>query len=67
MKSLDELKALKEKAQAQMGIFDANSEIVRVVVGLATCGIASGARPVMDKMTADVKAAGLDKVSRSKI
>lgn len=48
MKSLEELLAIKEKAQAQMSARDAEGKDgIRVVVGMATCGIAAGARPVL--------------------
>ena len=62
MKSLEELRALKEKMQDQMGARNAASDMTRVVVGMATCGIASGARPVLNKMAEEVQKAGLDNV-----
>ena len=47
MKSLEELKAIREKMQKQMDVRENNEDNIRVVVGLATCGIAAGARPVL--------------------
>ena len=47
MKSLAELAAIREKMQNKVVIRDGSSEI-RVVVGMATCGIAAGARPVLN-------------------
>ncbi len=47
MKSLEELKALKEKTRAEMHQRDQEASL-RIVVGMATCGIAAGARPVMN-------------------
>lgn len=47
MKSLDELKAIRETMQAQMGLRNEEGDKTRLVVGMATCGIASGARPVL--------------------
>lgn len=47
MKSLAELKAIREKMQGQIGLRDEDANQTRVVVGMATCGIASGARPVL--------------------
>ncbi len=47
MKSLEELRAIRERMQNQVGMRAAESESTRVVVGMATCGIASGARPVL--------------------
>ena len=47
MKSLEELKAIRERMQGQVGLRSEDSSQTRVVVGMATCGIASGARPVL--------------------
>jgi NADP-reducing hydrogenase subunit HndB len=47
MKTLEELKAIREKMQGQIGIRSESASQTRVVVGMATCGIASGARPVL--------------------
>ena len=47
MKSLEELKAIREKMQGQVGFRDEGEDGIRVVVGMATCGIAAGARPVL--------------------
>ena len=47
MKSLEELKALKEKAKADINLRNSQDGL-RIVVGIATCGIAAGARPVMN-------------------
>ena len=62
MKSLEELKALRDKAQAQMGMRNEDEEVIRVVVGMATCGIAAGARPVLNAFTDEVVAKGLKNV-----
>lgn len=56
MKSLEELLAIKEKAQAQMAARDAEGKDgVRVVVGMATCGIAAGARPVLSALLSELE------------
>ena len=47
MKSLEELKAIREKMQKQMDVRENNEDNIRVVVRMATCGIAAGARPVL--------------------
>ena len=47
MKSLEELKAIREKMQAQVGLRAEEKDLTRIVVGMATCGIAAGARPVL--------------------
>ena len=41
MKSLEELKAIRNKMQGQVGLRAEDSNQTRVVVGMATCGIAS--------------------------
>ncbi len=51
MKSLAELKAIRDRMQGEVNMReDDNSHHIRVVVGMATCGIASGARPVLNKL-----------------
>ena len=47
MKSLAELAALREKAKAEVNLRNNSDDKTRVVVGMATCGIAAGARPVL--------------------
>ena len=55
MKSLEELLAIKQKAQAQIAARDADgNDGTRVVVGMATCGIAAGARPVLRALTDEI-------------
>jgi len=51
MKTLEELKAIREKMQGQVGLRAEDSDQTRVVVGMATCGIASGARPVLTTLS----------------
>jgi NADP-reducing hydrogenase subunit HndB len=62
MKSLEELKALREKMQAQISLRQENGDTVRVVVGMATCGIAAGARPVLNAMMEEVSKRDLKNV-----
>ena len=65
MKSLAELQAIKDKMKNKVVLRDGINEY-RVVVGMATCGIAAGARPVLNTIVEDVNAEGLsDKVSVS--
>lgn len=47
MKSLAELQALRDKMKNNIGIRDDDQASIRVVVGMATCGIAAGAKPVL--------------------
>ena len=59
MKSLEELKAIRERMQGQLGMREENENQTRVVVGMATCGIAAGARPVLNKFAELVQERGL--------
>ena len=54
MKSLAELQALRDKVKSNMGIREDDTGNTRVVVGMATCGIAAGARPVLQAFTEEV-------------
>lgn len=58
MKSLEELMAIKAKMQDKVSLRTSNGNI-RVVVGMATCGIAAGARPVLSAFVEGVNAEGL--------
>ena len=58
MKSLEELQAIKEKMQNKVALRDA-ADGKRVVVGMATCGIAAGARPVLNAFVEQVNESGL--------
>jgi len=46
MKSLEELKAIREKALKEISVRESENK-TRIIVGMATCGIAAGAKPVM--------------------
>lgn len=61
-KSLAELKAIREKKIDEIQLRHGKNGY-RVVVGMATCGIASGARPVMIKLMEEVEAKGLTDVT----
>ena len=62
MKSLAELAAIREKMKDKVVLREGSGDI-RVVVGMATCGIAAGARPVLNAFVEGVSNAGLaDKV-----
>ena len=54
MKSLEELKAIRDKMQSKVNIRMEDGDSVRVVVGMATCGIAAGARPVLNAFVSEV-------------
>ncbi len=58
MKSLQELAAIREQTKAKMALREKAGQI-RVVVGMATCGIAAGARPVLNTFVEEVNKEGL--------
>lgn len=62
MKSLAELEEIRKKAAAGFGIRK-DTEGTRIVVGMATCGIAAGARPVMTALMEEVSKRGLKDVA----
>lgn len=62
MKSLKELEEIRNRTLAQIDI-RTQKEGVRVVVGMATCGIAAGARPVLSTLMEEVAKRNLSNVS----
>lgn len=64
MKSLEELEAIRKKMQDKVDIRKNDAE-KRIVVGMATCGIAAGARPVLQAFVDEVATRGLGDVSVS--
>ena len=65
MKSIEELKAIREKMKKQMDLRNANENDIGVVVGMATCGIAAGARPVMTAFLDEIEKRGLTNITVS--
>ncbi len=68
MKTLEELLAIKAKAQANITTresADGSAEVTRIVVGMATCGIAAGARPVLNGFVDEVSKRNLKNVTVS--
>ncbi len=63
MKSLAELKAIRDKMQGQVGLRAESEAGTRVIVGMATCGIASGARPVLNTLSDAVMNKNLKDIS----
>ena len=64
MKSLEELHVLRDKVLREMNpTRDDEGGKIRVVVGMATCGIAAGARPVLEAFTDEVRRRGLENVT----
>lgn len=58
-KSFAELAAIREASKNNMNLRDETDAPIRVVVGMATCGIAAGARPVLNKLVEEVNAKDL--------
>ncbi|MBQ0097898.1 MAG: (2Fe-2S) ferredoxin domain-containing protein [Oscillospiraceae bacterium] len=63
MKSLAELQAIRDKAKAELNLRQENPDAIRVLVGMATCGIAAGARPVLNAFTEEIAKRGLQNVT----
>ena len=61
MKTLAELAAIRDKMKDKVAIREGEGT-TRIVVGMATCGIAAGARPVLAQFVEEVGAAGLSDV-----
>ncbi|MFW6386883.1 MAG: (2Fe-2S) ferredoxin domain-containing protein [Bacillota bacterium] len=59
MKSLDELNELKEKARREMKTRD-NEKKPTLIVGMGTCGIAAGARKILQAVLKEVEKRNLD-------
>ena len=64
MKSIEELKAIRDRMQPTLNLRDADKG-TRIVVGMATCGIAAGARPVMLAFLDEIKKRNLQNVTVS--
>ena len=62
MKSLEELAAIRNKMKDKVALRENNGDI-RIVVGMATCGIAAGARPVLNAFVEEVSKQHADKAS----
>ena len=62
MKNLEELRAIRERMQKQIDLRENSEDNIRVVVGMATCGIAAGARPVLNAFVEEVAKRNLQDV-----
>ena len=63
MKSLAELAAIRARMLEQVNLRKDDNIDTRVVVGMATCGIAAGARPVMLAFIEELKKRGIENVT----
>ena len=67
MKSIADIKAIRDKMQSQIVVRDKETtDEIRVVVGMATCGISAGARPVFNTLVDEVSKRGLHNVMVSR-
>ena len=63
MKSLAELAAIRKRMLEQVNLRKDDNIDTRIVVGMATCGIAAGARPVMLEFIEELKRRGVENVT----
>lgn len=61
MKSLEELKKIREEAIKNIEMRNSEKD-VRIVVGMATCGISAGARPVLTTFVEEIAKRNLNNV-----
>jgi len=61
MKSLEELKKMRDESKKNLEMRDTNKK-TRIVVGMATCGISAGARPVLQTLIEEVDNKNLNDV-----
>lgn len=62
MKSLEELAAIRNKMQNVVNLRSEASDCTRIVVGMATCGIAAGARLVLKAFSDGIQEKGIKDV-----
>ena len=63
MKSLAELQEIRNRALNQVNLRKEREDGIRVVVGMATCGIAAGARPVLSAFLKEIEKRNLADVT----
>ncbi len=63
MKTLAELAAIREKTRKTIELREESDDNIRVVVGMATCGISAGARPVLAAFIDEINKRGLKNIS----
>ena len=63
MKTIADLMAIRDKMQSQINLRETGGDDeIKIVVGLATCGISAGAREVFNTFIDEIAASGLDNV-----
>ncbi|MCI1965381.1 MAG: (2Fe-2S) ferredoxin domain-containing protein [Oscillospiraceae bacterium] len=63
MMSLEELAQIRDKVRSKMNIREADPNNIRVLVGMATCGIAAGARPVLNTLVEEIQKRSLQNIT----
>jgi len=63
MKSLAELAAIKDKMKANATMREDGDYATKIVVGMATCGIAAGARAIINEVTSELAKRDLEHVT----
>ncbi len=63
MKSLAELQEIRNRALNQVNLRKEREDGTRIVVGMATCGIAAGARPVLNAFLQEIEKRNLANVT----
>ena len=61
--TLEELRKLRDQKQGEMQKLDIEGKDSRIVIGMGTCGIAAGAKPVLDAFLAALEEKHIDNVS----
>jgi NADP-reducing hydrogenase subunit HndB len=57
--SLEDLRKLREKTQAEIRKRDTEGKTIQVIVGMGTCGIAAGAKETLDAFVKEFEAKGM--------
>lgn len=61
-KSLEDLAKIREQMKSRVNLRRETDDGTRIVVGMATCGIAAGAKPVLEEFVAQVAKRDLQNV-----
>ena len=62
MKSLEELKTIRDKVRAELIIREEKTDSTKILVNMATCGIAAGAKLVLNAFVEEIRKRGLKDV-----
>lgn len=58
-KSIEDLKRIREEALKNLNVRENEGKGARIVVGMGTCGISAGARPVLNALVEEINRRGL--------